>query len=74
MVGDAQRIRHPLQCEAILIQQLFGSVGAPLVNTTISVFDPDDETEKQYGEEGELCISSFTIMMGYFKDEEMTKK
>lgn len=51
-----------------------GSVGAPLVKTVVAVFDPDDETEKSYDEEGELCINSPTIMMGYYKDEEMTRR
>ncbi|MBQ8823499.1 MAG: AMP-binding protein [Lachnospiraceae bacterium] len=51
-----------------------GSVGAPLVNTIVSVFDCEDETEMTYDEEGEICINSPTIMMGYFKDEELTNK
>lgn len=49
-----------------------GSVGAPLVKTIVSVFDPDEGIEMRYDEEGELCINSPTIMMGYFEDEEMT--
>ena len=51
-----------------------GSVGAPLVNTIVSVFDSNDGTEMKYDEDGELCINSPTIMMGYFKDEELTNK
>lgn len=51
-----------------------GSAGAPMVNVIVSVFDPNDGTEKKYGEEGELCINSPTIMMGYYKDEELTHK
>ena len=51
-----------------------GTAGAPMVKVIVSAFDPDDKTEKQYGEEGELCINSPTIMMGYYKDEETTHK
>lgn len=51
-----------------------GNAGAPMVNVTVAVFDSDDGTEKQYGEEGELCINSLSIMMGYYGDEEMTQK
>ena len=51
-----------------------GSAGAPMVNVTVSVFDADDGTEKQYDEEGELCINSPSNMMGYYKDEELTHK
>jgi len=40
-----------------------GAVGAPLVQTIVSVFDPETLEEKQYNEEGELCINSKTIMM-----------
>ena len=53
---------------------VIGTVGAPLVNTIVSVFDPEDGHELQYGEEGELCICSHTLMMGYYKDPEMTGK
>ena len=34
-----------------------GSVGIPLVNTLVSVFEPGTDTELPIGERGELCIS-----------------
>jgi len=49
-----------------------GTVGAPLVNTVVSVFDPVTMEEKSYDEEGELCIKSYTQMMGYYNDDELT--
>lgn len=49
-----------------------GTSGVPLVQTIVSVFDPETLNEKQYNEEGELCINSKTIMMGYYNDKELT--
>lgn len=49
-----------------------GTVGAPLVNTVVAVFDPDTLEEKKYNEEGELCIKSYTKMIGYYNDKELT--
>lgn len=51
-----------------------GTVGAPQVKTVVAAFDPDTLEEKHYGEEGELCIKSYTHMMGYYNDLEMTNK
>ena len=39
-----------------------GSVGIPLVNTLVSVFEPGTDTELPIGERGELCISGPAIM------------
>lgn len=49
-----------------------GYVGIPLVDTTVSVFDPDSGKELSYNEEGELCILSQTTMLGYYNEPEMT--
>ena len=49
-----------------------GTVGAPMVKTIVSVFDPDTLEELPIGCEGELCVSSETIMMGYYNDQELT--
>ena len=43
-----------------------GSVGIPLVNTLVSVFEPGTDTELPIGERGELCISGPAIMKGYY--------
>ena len=43
-----------------------GSVGIPLVNTLVSVFEPDTEKELPIGERGELCISGPTMMKCYY--------
>lgn len=43
-----------------------GSVGIPLVNTLISVFEPGTTKELPIGERGELCICGPTMMKGYY--------
>ena len=49
-----------------------GSNGVPLVNTVISAFQEGTEHELQYEELGEICISSPTIMMGYYQNQKAT--
>lgn len=49
-----------------------GLIGIPLVNTIVSVFNPDTNEEMTYGEEGELCIHSYTAMLGYYDDPDLT--
>ena len=43
-----------------------GSVGIPLVNTLVSVFEPGTGQELPIGERGEICISGPGIMLGYY--------
>lgn len=49
-----------------------GSVGIPLVNTLVSVFDPGTDHELPIGQRGELCISGSTLMLGYYGMPEET--
>ena len=42
-----------------------GSVGIPMVNTLVSVFEPGTTKELPIGERGELCICSPSMMKGY---------
>ena len=51
---------------------IIGTAGAPMVNNVISVFDVDSNDELKYDEEGELCIHSPNLMMGYYNDSNMT--
>ena len=43
-----------------------GSVGIPLVNTLVSVFEPGTDKELPLGQRGELCISGPGVMKGYY--------
>ncbi len=51
-----------------------GSVGIPLSNTVIGVFDPETGEELGYNTEGEICVMTPTMMLGYYGMEEETKK
>ena len=51
-----------------------GSVGIPFLNTTISIFDPDTGNELSYDQQGEICISGPSVMLGYFNHPEETEK
>jgi long-chain acyl-CoA synthetase len=48
-----------------------GSVGIPVVGTTLKVID-DDGVEQPLGERGELCIKGPQVMKGYWQREEAT--
>ena len=43
-----------------------GTVGVPFVNTVVAAFDTETGKECTYGQEGELCISSPGMMLGYY--------
>ena len=49
-----------------------GSVGIPLAKMIVKAVDIDDGAEKTYGEEGELCITGPTVMLGYFHNKSAT--
>ncbi len=48
------------------------SVGYPLLTTTIGIFEPETDRELDYGEEGEICISGPSIMLGYLNNKAET--
>ena len=49
-----------------------GIVGIPLAKMIVKAVDVDDGAEKIYGEEGELCITGPTVMLGYFHNKSAT--
>ena len=50
------------------------SVGYPLLTTVISIFKPGTTEELGYGQEGEICITGPSIMMGYYNNPAETEK
>lgn len=49
-----------------------GSAGAPLYNAVVGAFKPDTDEELDYGEEGEICVTGDTMMLGYMGQPEET--
>lgn len=51
-----------------------GSVGIPLVKLSCKIVSLDNNEELDYYEEGEICFSGDTVMMGYYNNEPATKE
>lgn len=51
-----------------------GSVGIPFIKNNVSIFDPETLLEKNIGEEGEIWISSPTIMKEYYNNNIATEE
>ena len=50
------------------------TVGVPFVNAIVAAFDTETGEECTYGQEGELCICSDGMMLGYYNAPEQTAK
>lgn len=50
----------------------FGSVGIPFVKNVIAAFDVESGKELKYGQEGELCICTPSMMTEYINNPEET--
>ena len=51
-----------------------GSVGIPFTHSIISAFDSETGAELPYGQEGELCICTPSMMSGYVNNPKETAK
>lgn len=50
------------------------SVGYPLLTATVAIFKPGTTEELDFGEEGEICITGPSVMLGYLNNPEETDK
>ncbi len=51
-----------------------GSVGMPLINTLIGIFETDTDKKVSVGHKGEICICSPSVCKGYYKEEALNEK
>lgn len=49
-----------------------GSVGIPFRYMVVGIFDLESGEELPYNEQGEICISGPSVMLGYYHDEKAT--
>lgn len=51
-----------------------GSIGIPMPYNNVKIVEPETDNELGYGEIGEVCISSPSVMLGYYKNEQATNE
>lgn len=51
-----------------------GSAGIPFAQTIVAAFEPGTDKEFPFGESGEMCICTPTMMAGYYGKQEETDK
>ena len=51
-----------------------GSIGKPFPDVEFKIVEPETENERAAGTDGEIVIKAPMMMMGYFEDEEETRK
>ena len=51
-----------------------GSIGIPLPGNYIKIVSPGTQDELPYGEDGEICVSGPTVMLGYLDNEKETNE
>ena len=45
------------------------NIGSPLTHTNIKIVEPGTQKEVMYNERGEICITTPSIMLGYYKND-----
>ena len=51
-----------------------GSIGIPFPGNYIKIVKPGTQNEVSYGEDGEICVSGPTVMLGYLDNEKETNE
>ena len=50
------------------------SVGIPLFWNNVKIVEPGTQKELPYRQQGEICLTSPTMMLGYYRNEEETRR
>ncbi len=50
------------------------SVGIPMIDVNVCIYDNDNDCELEYNNEGEICFSGPTVMMEYYNDQDTTNE
>jgi long-chain acyl-CoA synthetase len=53
-------------------EKKLGSIGLPLLNTDITLIDPDTSMVVDVGQPGEICVKGPEVMLGYYEQPEET--
>jgi len=51
-----------------------GSIGIPFSGNYVKIVKPGTQEEVPYGEDGEICVSGPTVMLGYLNNEKETNE
>ena len=57
-----------------VVDSPIGSVGKPLPDTEIGIFEKDTGKPLPIGEKGEICICGPTVCKGYYKEDKLNEK
>ena len=49
-----------------------GTIGIPWPGIYVGIFEPNEDKEVPYGQDGEICICGPTVMLGYYDNEAET--
>ena len=70
-LSEASPVTH---CNPIWEKRINGSIGVPWPDTLMKIVDLETGGEVPLGEKGELLIKGPQVMLGYYNNEEETKK
>jgi len=51
-----------------------GSIGIPMIGNSFCICDSETMEVLPFGNEGEICVNGPTVMLGYFKNKEESRK